>query len=199
MIFLKISVDGTWEEKEFQSAKEVNDFWVSRTIPILEADRLIYYVEIDGDKYYSDYESIILENYQSINEIYIVTHTKKECFTITLEDLRTYLPRVVNELPGISERLYAEEINDIGSLITPVIDSLQWIVSALEFAYVISEKVNEASQIRYSLEQMYKNIESFVEKFHYELSWNNYVSVSDLLQYELVPILEGWINELEKE
>ncbi|MFL1676568.1 hypothetical protein ABTW76_26275 [Paenibacillus dendritiformis] len=199
MIFLIISVDGAWKEKEFHSSKEVNDYWVSITIPILEADRLIYYVEIDKDKYYSDYESIILETYHNIKEIHIVTHTKTECFTITLEDLRAYLPRVINEIPVLAEKLYAEQINDIGSLITPVIESLQWIVSALEFAYAISEKISDASQIRYSLEQLYKNIESFIEKFHDQMSWNNYVGVSDLLQYELVPILEDWINVASKE
>ncbi|WGU97784.1 hypothetical protein QJQ58_24965 [Paenibacillus dendritiformis] len=195
MIFLKISVDGAWEEKEFHSAEEVNDFWVARTIPILESDRLIYYVQIDDSKYYTDYESIILENYHSINEVHIVTHTKEECFIITLEDLKIYLPKVVNEVPGIAEKLYAEEINDIGALITPLIDSLQWIVSALEFAYAISEKVNDANQKRHSLEKLYKNIEAFVEQFHNQLTWNNYVGVSDLLQYELVPILQDWINE----
>ncbi|WP_244918694.1 hypothetical protein [Paenibacillus dendritiformis] len=193
---MKINVDGAWEEKEFHSAKEINDFWVARTIPILEADRLIYYVQIDDNKYYNDYESIILENYHSINELHIFTHTKKECFTITLEELKTYLPRVINEIPKIAEKLYAEEINDIGALITPLIDSLQWIVSALEFAYAISEKENDAREIRYSLEQLYKNIESFIEKFHDQLSWNNYVGVSDLLQYELVPILQDWINDV---
>ncbi|CAH8248880.1 hypothetical protein WJ0W_006064 [Paenibacillus melissococcoides] len=196
MIFLKISVDGAWEEKEFHSAKEVNDFWVARTIPILESDRLIYSVQIDDNKYYSDYESIILENYHRINEIHIVTHTKEECFIITLEDLKAYLPRVVTEIPEIAEKLYAEEISEIGALITPIIDSLQWIVSALEFAYAISEKVNNANQLRHSIEQLYKNIESFIEQFHDQLSWNNYVGVSDLLQYELVPTLEGWINEV---
>ncbi|WP_345890002.1 hypothetical protein [Paenibacillus dendritiformis] len=195
MIFLKISVDGAWEEKEFQSAQEVNDFWVSRTIPILEADRLIYYVQIDDDKYYSDYEAFILKNYGDIREIKIVTHTKQDCFTITLEDLRTYLPRVVNEIPRIAEELYAEEVNDLGLLITPLIESLQWIVNALEFAYAISDKVNGVDQIRDSLEKLYKKIESFVEQFHYQMSLNNYVGVSDLLQYELVPILEDWINE----
>lgn len=193
---MKISVDGAWEDKEFHSAQEVNDFWETRTKSIVEADRLIYYVQIDDNKYYSDYESILLDNYPRIHEIHIVTHTKQECFTITLEDLKTYLPRVVNEIPGIAEKLYAEEINDIGALITPIIDSLQWMVSALEFAYAISENVKDASEIRYALEQLYKNIESFVEKFHDQLSWNNYVGVSDLLQYELVPILEDWIHEV---
>ncbi|MCE5169313.1 hypothetical protein LQV63_08310 [Paenibacillus profundus] len=196
VIFLKICIDGAWEEREFHSAEEVNDFWMSRTMPILQADRLIYYVEIGEERYYNGYESVILENYQSINEIKIVTQTKAECFTITLEDLKAYLPRVVNEIPAVAERLYAEEIDDLKTLITPIIESLQWIVSALEFAYAISEGMNDECRTRHSFEQLYRNVEAFVEKFHEQLSWSNYVGASDLLQYELVPVLEEWIIDV---
>ncbi|MFW5437771.1 hypothetical protein [Paenibacillus apiarius] len=196
VIFVKICIDGAWEEREFHSAEEVNDFWMSRTMPILQADRLIYYVEIGEERYYNGYESIILENYQNINELNIVTQTKAECFAITLEDLKAYLPRVVHEIPAIAERLYAEEVDDMKTLITPIIDSIHWTVSALEFAYAISDGMNEVSGARDSLEHLYKNIEAFVEKFHEQLSWSNYVGVSDLLQYELVPMLEAWINDV---
>ncbi|MCY9550353.1 hypothetical protein M5W98_01465, partial [Paenibacillus apiarius] len=157
---------------------------------------LIYYVEIGEERFYNGYESIILENYQNINEIKIVTKTKAECFTLTLEELIAYLPRVVEEIPAIAERLYAEEVDDMRTLITPIIDSLHWIVSALEFAYAISDGMDNVSRTRDSLEHLYKNLEQFVEKFHEQLSWSNYVGVSDLLQYELVPMLEAWINDV---
>lgn len=98
-----------------------------------------------------------------------------------------YLGRLVNGIEQIVEFLRAGEVKRASDLISELIEGLAWLIDALVLTQDIQVERIDISVCRELLERV---VESFKNQ--------DYVLLSDLFDYELIPLLIEWKEKLGK-
>ncbi|SMF26968.1 hypothetical protein SAMN02744102_02314 [Paenibacillus barengoltzii] len=178
---MEVIIDNGQVQNILSTLDSINEWWIQSTSHIYKSNRLIYLVEIDGQPMYMGYEQFITENFQSINQIRIVTKSHQESIVETSSMLKTYLSEFIPKSEEISAFWYGDITADQWNQFSVFIEGLNWIVGSLEFLKVLStdEKVLT----------LLNNLEVTIAELDRNLQEEDYVGVGDLLNYELIPIL----------
>jgi len=182
-----ISIDNENEQFIEPNLDVLNLWWQKSTGEIYSKDRLIYCVEIDGDIFYRDYESFIVNNREGIKRVNIKTLTRMESLIDTESALKDYLNRFIPSALNVSDTFYGEISEECWSLFSQFIEGLNWILKSMDFARLLHQE-NTINLPPYST--ALQKLEKVVGELDQSLNQRDYVMVGDLIQYEIIPILE---------
>ncbi|MFD1178867.1 hypothetical protein ACFQ3W_21550 [Paenibacillus puldeungensis] len=183
-----------FEEKIIDNSfQTINEWWIESTADIHTQDQLIYCVEINGQSFYAGYEQLIVDNYQRIDFIRIVTKTKGESIEETFVTVKDYLDKFIPASSSIADSFYGELTDKEWSKFSQLIEGIEWILKAMDFleTLTINEKQKRAT-INMKIE-----IERIVSEMDNNLQRQDYVMVGDLIQYELVTALQNYMLEIQ--
>lgn len=186
---MRITVDGQYETNEIADIDAFNKWWVESTSKIIQQDRLIYCVEVDGTALYNEYEQFIASNTDQIRKVNIVTLSRMESLSNTDTALNDYLDRFIPISLNLANRFYGDVEQEDWSVFSQFITGLDWIIKSLEFASVLS---SEYSVEPYSVTK--EKLTSIVEDMEVNVEQKDLVTVADLIQYEVIPPLQQFRN-----
>lgn len=107
-----------------------------------------------------------------------------------LETLYDYLPRLIKGINDAVENFKMQREDKGIGLLIKIIDGLQW---CTEVVYKTEEVLTT-----YGIEIDKEAINSIYNEVIEALENEDYVLISDLLEYEIVPILKEWFEGLDK-
>lgn len=192
---MKITID---EQREIISSplhEEFNTIWLECTTEIYEAERLIYFVDIDGQVLYNQYEQFIQVHLQEIEHIKIHTMSRFDSINETEEQLVQYINKFIPGMTTIVDRMYGDMSNELWGELATGLEGLQWIVSSFEFLKILysSDILNNIIISNYC-----SDLENIVKDLDANLTEDDLVAVADLFKYELLPLLDKYNTEIGK-
>lgn len=115
---------------------------------------------------------------------------RKKLMLETLETAQEYLGQMIEGTGTISEYIQSGREDKALDLCVELIDGLKWMLDVLVLTKPIQEELGEAVDISPFGDLLRQLLEAFSNK--------DYVYISDLLEYEIRPVLEGWSLQLGK-
>ncbi|MEC0370799.1 hypothetical protein [Paenibacillus chibensis] len=181
---MKVTIDNHEAQYLAHDIEAINEWWKKSTSQIYNQKRLIYCLEIDGVKMYTGYESVIVNNYNNIDKIEIMTKGYEESICETLQEMGLYLKVFIPRSLIIADYFFGEVSEEAWGEFSKFIDGLNWIISSLEFIQTISDPCNDA------VELVLRKLEPVVANLEQSIRNGDHVDVADLIKYELIPIIE---------
>lgn len=182
-----VMIDKKQEQIIEPNLDELNEWWTLTTADIFQKQRFIHCVEINGFSLYEGYEKYLVDHISDIERVNIKTISRIESVEDTEKALDEYLKRFIPGSLKVSEYLYGDLSEDLWKDFSDFIVGLEWIVKALEFDMVLfkSEGVETPEYL-----SILDNLGSFISEMDNCLQQQDYVSVGDIIQFEIVPLLE---------
>lgn len=104
----------------------------------------------------------------------------------TLESIRIYLNHFIEGLDICSKNLQVNKNDEGIKLLGKIIDGLDWLLNALRLTKTVQKNIISTIEIEEQIRVLLDALEN-----------GDIILVSDLLQYEIKPILEKWKIMLE--
>lgn len=105
----------------------------------------------------------------------------------TLDSLKEYTPRLKEASESIAESLQSGDQNKSVQQLPQFFEGIQWVVSA----------INGLKQNGYDLSVDTLYLNEFLKEIEEAIINQDYVLLADLLEYEISPILEAWIEKID--
>ncbi|WP_411953899.1 hypothetical protein ACKXGF_11725 [Alkalibacillus sp. S2W] len=142
---------------------------------------------VDGIEVFENHAKFFNENMDRIETVEAVVLTMEQFIHNTIDTIQEYLKQALPAIEEFTEQLY-DGSEDIGSNKTvQFIEAMDWIVQSVITIDSIPQKPTEWDAIvQYAL-QLKPFLQEIVESFEQK----DPVLFADLLQYEVMPILEG--------
>lgn len=177
-----------------------NDF-VEEVNKSLKKSNLIFsHLVIDGKEVYEDFNNFISNNIENIKEINVIAKTEKEISTDIILSTIDYLDRAVPEIDKLSNEFYKTPSQASWNKLIDLIDGIRWIIDSFitidsnaDLKSIVNsyEEWNLYAKDVYSLKELLSEFEDILEN-------SDYVSVADILSYEIVPLFKSMEEKLKK-
>ncbi|MGG3563606.1 hypothetical protein ABES03_18640 [Neobacillus rhizosphaerae] len=114
--------------------------------------------------------------------------SNEELVNDTLISLKEFLPNVILETRNTAELFHSDrEATALGKLVH-LIDAYSWIIDA----------VSGMKNLGYVQQLNFGGITNFLKDIEQAMSIQDFVAVSDILEYEIAEIFENWNKELNE-
>lgn len=185
---MRTQIDNGIEKIVEPNLDSLQNWWQFMINQIYAQDRLIRAVQVDGKLLYDGYEQYIRNNIDRIEEIKIQTLTRSESLFETKQTLDEYLERFIPISSELSRTFFGDLTQEHWQTFSDFITGLDWIISALKFAELLSQNDVVTPQQNYG--QMINELQNVISEMEKSLEDEDYVTVGDLIQHELLPVLE---------
>lgn len=188
---LKVMINQQQEQVIDGSIEQLDKWWKEATGSIFQTGQLIHFVEIDGKVFYDGYEQYLFLNVEQIQCVNINSLSRLESIVSTEQELDQYLCRFIPAAKGVANRLYGGLNEENVSLLSQVVQGLGWISSALDLSVKLYSE--EAGNLPEYLTTV-APISQFIGTLHDNIQNDDFVGVSDVLEYEIIPALENYLS-----
>ena len=114
--------------------------------------------------------------------------SNEELVNETLTSLIEFLPNVIEETRNTAALFHSDrEATALGKMVH-LIDAYTWIIDA----------VGGIKKLGYLQQLNLDPLPNFLKDIEQAMSIQDFVAVSDILEYELVEIFESWMNQLKE-
>ncbi|WP_456277633.1 hypothetical protein [Bacillus sp. AK128] len=146
-------------------------------------DRRIFidHLLINGKEIYDQFEEQIEGNIQEIHEIVVVTQTKEQLISGTIQSIIDYIDEAIPEVEALVEELYIGSSQQTWNKFSVFVEALQWIISALNGIEELIED-NDANTFLMPNTSLLGILSSILEAMENE----DTILLADLIQYELM-------------
>lgn len=165
----------------------LNTSWKTAVESISKQVRFIHYVQIDGQDLYDGYEQYLINNFEQVQSVNIKTLSVLESINDTEESLDEYLDRFIDISLDLAMHFFGDLTEEDWRTFSSFITGLNWIVNALEFDKVLFQ--NQGTVIPTYLDVI-NELGLFINQMEQSLLEQDYVSVGDLIKYEIIPALQ---------
>lgn len=181
------------EVLEYKNEEEIVDnLFKEIDEKILEADLVFSHLIIDDYEVYNDFYDYFLDNVKNIEEVKVVVKSEKEISQEIILSTLDYLDRAVLEIEGLSNEFYKSPSENSWVKVMDLIEGIKWIMDT--FNILDGNKDIENIVSSYEKWNLYaKNIHQLEElliEFEEILENNDFVSIADILSYEIIPLFE---------
>lgn len=166
---------------------------------ISKSEYIFSHLVIDGYDIYGDFNNYFSDNIKSIQEVKVVTKTVKELAQNILLSTIDYIERAVPEIEILSNEFYKTPEKETWNKLTQLIEGMNWIIESFTMIDVNRELKSIVSS--YEEWNLYaKDIHELGEligEFQEMLENQDFISVADILSYEIVPLFNEMKEKLE--
>lgn len=191
---MEIYLDGQNIQTNICDLDSFQHIWQHTTELIYIQKRTISHVEIDGQTHYENYEVIFDQDFNKIKYINIFTISNEDRLVQLMQSISEYTPKFVDGTREISHSFYGELKERHWQQFSLFMEGLDWLYQSIEFSHML---MKQSDRINVN-EQFYSNVlqklEPIIGELEFALQHQDYVSVGDLMQYEIVPIFEHFMN-----
>lgn len=104
----------------------------------------------------------------------------------TIQSISEYLPKVSNGCVSASSLLYQNRTKEALEIWAQIIDGIEWTVSA----------INGIQRLGYELDINLEEIDTYLLEIVAALHNSDFITVADLIKYEIGPILNSWLEKV---
>lgn|GEM_PF-1590371 len=191
---MKILVNGNPVPLD-ESARETE---LNRIIRELhEKGEIVREVVLDGVRYREDCLERIAENAGTLQELLIYTTDRDLVIAELTEELRVYLPKILQALDSIPELLYGEMTQEDWKVVGQLLEGMGWVTQAVFHMKQHADKTGDAVRaagLALFLERLAPLIAD-IERF---LKEGDLISAGDLLKYEMPDLFGELMARLEQ-
>lgn len=166
---------------------------------ISKSEYIFSHLVIDGYDIYGDFNNYFSDNIKSIQEVKVVTKTVKELAQNILLSTIDYIERAVPEIEILANEFYKTPEKETWNKLTQLIEGMNWIMESFTMIDVNRELKSIVSS--YEEWNLYaKDIHELGEligEFQEMLENQDFISVADILSYEIVPLFNEMKEKLE--
>lgn len=147
---------------------------------------------VDGQVVYEDPEQYLLEELSAISKLEVIGRTAAEFTNDILLTAEEYLKRAKPEMTDLAEGFYQNPGTEHWTNFSDMLEGIQWLNQIILSIDGINEQPgnwNAYLNLAAKLEMELGNLEEAVEN-------SDYVLIADIIQYELIPLYESLINEI---
>ena len=105
-------------------------------------------------------------------------------------EMKKYLPKIIEASHAIVQKFQTSKEQQAIELFIYFSEGLEWLLQVADLTKQFQKSIN----INLSSQKIHEILPEMIE------GWNNkdYILISDLIEYEIIPIFEQWNNELFK-
>lgn len=196
---MNIYNDGQPLNAQINNIQEMDQFWRDITKQIGENQKYIKFVEIDGLTVYDGYELQIVQNFEKIQSLNIVTISSKESLIESWDSLVQYCTKVLDYLPGIYRPLYADAEQTQWEQVISLLEGMEWIVQTIEFSRLLMEQTGQLKESKSLIEQIQNSLQEHFVVMDQLLKEEDLIGFADVLQYEIEPLLIKFLQNESKD
>jgi hypothetical protein len=106
----------------------------------------------------------------------------------TFNTCKEYLPRLISAVGSIPGALQSNKENEAFDLLPGIFQGLEWVIKIF----------TEIKKLQYKIDINPTELNEFFAALEEALKIKDYVLVSDIFEYEILPVLERWKKTVEK-
>lgn len=152
---------------------------------IKEKDYVFSHFIVDGVDVYNDFEIYLSDQMESIQTIEVVVKSVEEFINDLLLSAEEYLTNAVPEMKVLADEIY-QKPDQTNEKFQQFLTALQWLNQMIETigqSKYTPQNWNSYMEITNGLEEELSNMEEAVFS-------NDFISVADIINYEIVPLME---------
>lgn len=187
---MQIFLDGIDVSKKYINDNtnfiDLNDILKKIEENLKRFDKLFKEIKING----MSIDDFINENQHSeVSILEITSTTQEEIIEESIETAKVYLPRLKDGLHEIVKLFHEGKDQEAVSLFVTAVDGLEWFNSFLKGMQLANLETDSKKITNYP--QIMKDLLSAWER-------QDFLLVSDIIEYELIPLIEEKIETIEK-
>lgn len=187
---MQIYIDNNSMNHSFQDISLFQEKWNEELESINLQNRYISFVEIDGEVYYDNYELAIEQMFDRIQCVKVSTVSAEEHLTNLIASIKEYNILFVKGTRSISEYFYGEMNEQQWEQFRLFMEGLDWLYKSLEFALLLIKQTDKFHVCEESLRVSLSLIKPHIVELERALAEQDYVTVGDLMQYEIEPVFQ---------
>jgi len=180
------------DDRELDSIfKEINQM-------ISDSNCILSYLDIDGNQVYEDYYGYFLDHIDEIKEVKVITKTAVEIAKDTLVSTADYLSRAIPEVEKLANEFYKTPKQESWNRLAQLLEGIEWIVttfSTIDEGYDIQKIVKSYETWNLYAKDVY-SLKDLMDEFEEVLNSQDYISIADILSYEISPLFKEMLNKL---
>lgn len=178
--------------------KELDNIFNEINQVISDSNCILYCLDIDGKQIYDDYYEYFFENIAQINEVKAITKTFDDLVMDTIISTKDYLDRAIPEIERLADDYYRTPTQDSWNHLAQLLEALQWIMNSF---FTIDKNCNIEKVVKsYEAWNLYAkdvySLKDLMYEFEEVLNSQDYISIADILAYEIFPLFKQMINKL---
>jgi len=187
---MQLWLDGFEIKNEILSFSDFQFIWSNLGKELYQNKKLVYYVEIDGQPFYSDYETIIADNIDRIHEIKAYSITFQNAILQSFSDMVGYINKLIASIPNLADPFYAEPTPESWNLFQQFCEGINWLVHTAHLCLTLSETEREYFNVSTKLNSLMNRIPGLLRTIDNALQEQEYIMIADTIKYEIGPLLE---------
>lgn len=169
-----------------QVKKQVNTF-------LQTMDQIISHMVIDGVEVFEDGYQYISDNITEVSTIEVKSYTLKQYYAELFLSAEQYITRVLSGIGRLTEEFYQKPTEATWKTFIELLEGLQWILQALNS--IKKGQVFDADLSK--IEEVTNNLGSEIANWAEALEHKDLTLIADILSYEISPLLEQMLTEVQ--
>lgn len=179
---------------EYENRKDNVDKIIQKIYNIVSNNSKIFsYMIIDGIEVYDNFYEYILDNINVIEKVEVITQTYKELVNSVLVSTVNYIERIQSRIEELANSFYKKPSQSSWKDLQDLLDGITWIMNS--FAMIDQDNRLRDLVPSYESWNLYAmevfSLKELLSDFEEALLNKDYVSIADILSYELVSIFKG--------
>ncbi|MEK4027938.1 MULTISPECIES: hypothetical protein [Bacillaceae] len=183
---MEIYIDGRVFYLENKSLEKVGELIENET---QNQNKLVSHYLLNGEEYY-DFEEVI--NRISLGKFEVILKTREELICEILNSIYKYLERALPEVQLLADEFYSEISDETWNKVTDLLEGVEWIYQAVQSA----RSVNVQGVNFVTIDSLLQDLQASFPDLEQGLVTQDSLSIADLIQYEMKPILEELKEQL---
>ena len=189
------------ETLEYENKNDILDDMFQKIKDMVNnTGHILSHLIIDGVEIYGDFYDYFLDNIRNIEKVKVVTKTVKEICQEIIINTVDYLERAMPEIEILSNEFYKTPSEASWQKLTDLLEGIKWIMDTFVAIDVNRELKNIVNSYEgwnlyakdiYSLQELMPDFEEILES-------SDYISIADILSYEISPLFKNMKEKLEK-
>lgn len=191
---MQIYIDDQEIQATINDQSSIHHTWNSLMERITLENMYVKCVQINGELYYDDYETIIFQMFNKIEIIKILTISTEAKLADIVDMIIDYNPKFLLGTRSIAQYFYGELEERHWQEFSSFMEGLDWLYKSIEVSLMLIKR----SQCLHAYEDRFNKILHQLEPqlIELEMALNNkdYVTVGDLMIYEIATVFEQLIE-----
>lgn len=145
------------------------------------------YMIIDGVHIYEPYETYLLEHFEGLEQVEIVTQTYRQQKWDMLQTLNDYLERAIPDLERLSDGFYQGADSETWTRLNEMLEAMGWLLQVVELMGQESEPLSNLETYKQALSQIQEKIPQLMEA----VQAGDTTMIGDVIRYEILPVFQS--------
>ena len=187
---MKLLIDGKRIEQSFESLLDLDTYWKEINKKWRSEKTVVEYIEVNGEKFYSNIEKVIVDNFERIQSLNIYTISEVNLLKETISELSQYTEKMLSESGNIGDLFYGEMDEDKWNKFFSFSQGLEWMFQALNSITFLMDNNNFQRDHIIRVQNVEKQFEEKVTLLAEAIQSQDITSVGDIVNFEFLPIFE---------